>query len=70
MKVSEYQINMVVKTYVRNNKERLSGSSPLSTDRRYNNDDVRISDQGKMILFERMGKRVIDKIREEASHDL
>jgi hypothetical protein len=66
MKVSEYQMNLVIKTYLKNNKDRTTNISQLS-DQHNIDDAVNISDEGKTILFERMGKQLKDRVREQAS---
>lgn len=63
MKVSEYQINAVIKTYVKNSKERLSNHQ--ETDKRDMGDVVNISEAGKRILYERMRNHLMHRMQTE-----
>ena len=65
MKVSEYQINSVIKTYIKNNKDRLSGITQAAEGHNGPEDDVNISDAGKRILYERMRNQVMDRAHKE-----
>ncbi len=69
MKVSEHQINLLIKTYLKNNREKMANAS-LSSDAQITDDEVRISNEGKKILFERMGKQVMERVRKEPFLDV
>ncbi len=66
MKVTEHQVGTVIKTYLKNRKDRLSNVLPLSEHREIT-DDVKVSEEGKKILFERMGRHVLEKVKNEIS---
>ncbi len=63
MTVSDYQINSVIKTYMRNMKSRIgrggdAGEGPLEED------NVIISEDGmKRVLFERIGEKMTERLR-------
>ncbi|MGD0229652.1 MAG: hypothetical protein ABSC19_04740 [Syntrophorhabdales bacterium] len=63
MSVFDYQINNVIKTYMKNMKNRMThlekGNEGPSE-----NDNVIISDEGmKRVLFERIGERMTERLR-------
>jgi hypothetical protein len=63
MTISDYQINSVVKTYMRNMKSRagLSGQTPGGDGAE---DRVLISEEGmKRMVFERIGYSMTEKLR-------
>jgi hypothetical protein len=63
MTVSDYQINSVIKTYMRNMKSRMgrgeeAGEGPAEED------NVIISEDGmKRVLFERIGEKMTERLR-------
>ena len=62
MTISDYQINSVIKTYMRNMKSRTiqsdKTSEPPAEDR------VLISDEGmKKMLFDRIGEKMTERLR-------
>jgi hypothetical protein len=69
MKVSEHQISSLIKTYLKNNRERLA-NAPFSSEAQAADDEVHISDEGKKILLERMHKQIMERARKESSLDI
>ncbi len=63
MTVSDYQINSVIKTYMKNMKSRMghrddAGEGPPEED------NVIISEEGmKRVLFERIGEKMTERLR-------
>jgi hypothetical protein len=62
MTISDYQVNNVIKTYVRNMKSRTIHadmiSEPTAEDR------VLVSDEGvKRMLFDRIGEKMAERLR-------
>jgi hypothetical protein len=66
MKVSEHQVGMVIKTYMKHSRERFANTLPFSSSEDPE-DVVQVSEAAKRILYERIGKLVIEKAREQAS---
>ncbi len=66
MKVSEHQVGMVIKTYIRHSRDRFANVFPFPTGEEQE-DVVQVSDAAKRILYERIGRLVVEKAREEAS---
>ena len=66
MKINEHQVGTVIKTYLKNRKDKLTTASTFAEGREIN-DNVHVSDEGKKVLFERMGKHVVEKAKNELS---
>ena len=66
MKVSEQQVSLLIKRYMRNNRDRLKNIS-LYPGTQVIDDDVHISDEGKKILLERLNKQIMERARKELS---
>jgi hypothetical protein len=66
MKILEHQVGAVIKTYLKNRKGRLENVIPF---REYSevNDNVNVSEEAKRVLYERLGKQVIEKAKKEIS---
>jgi hypothetical protein len=63
MTVSDYQINSVIKTYMRNMKSRM-GRGEDAGDGPQEEDNVIISEDGmKRVLFERIGEKMTERLR-------
>lgn len=63
MTISDYQINSVIKTYMRNMKTRMSPAEK-SFQESLPEDTVTISDEGmKKMLFERIGEKMTERLR-------
>jgi hypothetical protein len=63
MTVSDYQINSVIKTYMKNMKTRIGGAGK-TYEAPHEEDDVNISDEGmKKILFERIGEKMTERLK-------
>jgi hypothetical protein len=67
MKVSEHQVGMVIKTYIRNSRDRFANVIPFPG-REESEDVVQVSDVGKRILYERIGRLVIERARGETAN--
>jgi hypothetical protein len=63
MTVSDYQINSVIKTYMRNMKSKM-GCGENACDGPPEEDNVIISEEGmKRVLFERIGEKMTERLR-------
>ena len=63
MTVSDYQINSVIKTYMKNMKDRM-GHGDKGGDEPPEEDDVIISEEGmRRVLFERIGEKMTERLR-------
>jgi hypothetical protein len=63
MTVSNYQINSVIKTYMKNMKSRMSRHGN-ACEGPAEEDDVIISEEGmKRVLFERIGEKMTERLR-------
>jgi hypothetical protein len=61
--ISNYQVNSVIKTYVKNMKTRVRTHDP-EVQPEARDDSVQISEEGmKRMLFERIGEQVNEKLR-------
>jgi hypothetical protein len=65
MTISTNQVSAVIKTYLKNTKDRLENVTNLSRNPDEVRDEVTVSDDAKKILFERIGKRVVEKLKNE-----
>jgi hypothetical protein len=65
MTISTNQVSAVIKTYLKNTKDKLENVTNLSRDPDDVRDEVTVSDDAKKILFERIGKRVVEKLKNE-----
>jgi hypothetical protein len=63
MTVSDYQINSVIKTYMKNMKTRLGGLGKTH-EAPQEEDTVNISEEGiKKVLFERIGEKMTERLK-------
>ena len=66
MTITDHQVGAVIRTYLKNKRDTLTNVVSTSKDREVS-DQVCVSDEGKKILFERMGKRVAEKAQTDIS---
>jgi hypothetical protein len=69
MTISTSQVSAVIRTYLKNTKDRLENVSNLSGNPEDVRDLVTVSDDAKKILFERIGKRVVEKLKNEMAQN-
>jgi predicted RNase H-like nuclease len=69
MTISTNQVSAVIKNYLKNTKDRLENVTNLSGDPDEVRDEVMVSDDAKKILFERIGKRVVEKLKNEMARN-
>jgi small-conductance mechanosensitive channel len=69
MTISTNQVSAVIKTYLKNTKDRLENVTNLSRNPEEVRDEVMVSDDAKKILFERIGKRVVEKLKSEMAQN-
>ena len=63
MTVSDYQINSVIKTYMKNMKNRM-GQGDNACEGPPEEDNVIISEEGmKRVFFERIGEKMTERLR-------
>jgi len=65
MTVSTSQVSAVIRTYLKNTKDKIEKISNPTINPEDVRDEVVVSDDAKKILFERIGKRVIEKLKNE-----
>jgi len=65
MTVSTSQVSAVIRTYLKNTKDKIEKISNPTMNPEDVRDEVVVSDDAKKILFERIGKRVIEKLKNE-----
>jgi hypothetical protein len=64
MTISDYQINCVIKTYMRNMKSRMSPAEKTSSESTAAEDRVMISDEGmRRIVFERIEEKMTERLK-------
>jgi len=66
MTITDHQVGAVIRTYLKNKRDTLTNVKSSSGDRDVK-DQVSVSEEGKRILFERMGKRVAEKAQADVS---
>lgn len=64
MTISTNQVSAVIRTYLKNTKDRLENVANSRNPGKVR-DEVMVSDDAKKILFERIGKRVVEKLKDE-----
>jgi small-conductance mechanosensitive channel len=69
MTISTSQVSAVIKTYLKNTKDRLENVTNLSRNPEDVRDEVTVSDDAKRILFERIEKRVVEKLKNEMAQN-
>jgi predicted RNase H-like nuclease len=69
MTISATQVSAVIRTYLKNTKDRLENVTNLSRNLDDVSDEVMVSDDAKKILFERIGKRVVEKLKNEMAQN-
>lgn len=66
MTITNHQVGAVISTYLKNKRETVTNvPQPLGDHEA--NDEVSVSDAGKRILIERMGKRIAEKAQTDIS---
>jgi hypothetical protein len=65
MTVSTSQVSAVIRTYLKNTKDKIEKNSNPSMNQDDVRDEVTVSDDAKKILFERISKRVVEKLKSE-----
>jgi hypothetical protein len=66
MRITEHQVGTVIKNYLKNRKDRLANDTPFSEYPEVT-DQVRVSEEGKKVLYERMGRLVLEKVKNDLS---
>jgi hypothetical protein len=69
MTISTNQVSAVIKNYLKNTKDRLENVTNLSGNPDEVRDEVMVSDDAKKILFERISKRVVEKLKNEMARN-
>ena len=69
MKISANQVSAVIRTYLKNTKDKLEKVTNPSINSEDFYDEMSVSDGAKKILFERIGKRVIEKLKNEMAQN-
>jgi hypothetical protein len=69
MTITTSQVSAVIKTYLKNTKDRLENASNHPRNPEDDRDEVTVSDDAKKILFERIGKRVVEKLKNEMAQN-
>jgi len=69
MTISTSQVSAVIRTYLKNTKDRLENVTNLSRNPEDVRDEVTVSDDAKKILFERIEKRVVEKLKNEMAQN-
>ena len=67
MTITNHQVGAVISTYLKNKRETVTNVARRSTGSQEVPDEVSVSDEGKRILFERMGKRIAEKAQTDIS---
>jgi hypothetical protein len=63
MPISTNQVSAVIRTYLKNARDKLENEESSHPDSEGVRDEVRVSDDAKKILYERISKRVAEKLR-------
>jgi hypothetical protein len=66
MTITDHQVGAVIRTYLKNKRDTLTNVVSSSKDPEVS-DQVCVSDEGKRILFERMGRRMAEKAQTDIS---
>lgn len=66
MTITDHQVGAVIRNYLKNKRDGLTNVASSSRDRD-SGDRVSVSDEGKKILFERMGRRIAEKAQTDIS---
>ena len=66
MTISNHQVGAVISTYLKNKRETITNVAHRSKGPEVA-DEVSVSDEGKRILFERMGRRIAEKAQADIS---
>jgi len=70
MTISDFQINSVIKTYMRNMKSRAGHTYEKMPCESAREDSVTISDEGmKRVLFERIGEKMTERLRRHETQE-
>jgi hypothetical protein len=69
MTISASQVSAVIRTYLKNTKDKIEKVANPSINPEDARDEVTVSDDAKKILFERIGKRVVEKLRNEMAQN-
>jgi hypothetical protein len=70
MTVSTSQVSAVIRTYLKNTKDKIERVANPDINPDDVRDEVTVSDDAKKILFERIGKRVVEKLKNEMAQNL
>lgn len=70
MTVSTSQVSAVIRTYLKNTKDKIERVANPDINPDDVRDEVTVSDDAKKILFERIGKRVVEKLKHEMAQNL
>jgi len=68
MRISANQVSAVIRTYLKNAMDRLDNDSS-SGDLEEQRDEVTVSEDARRILYERIGKRLVQKLRDQMAAD-
>ncbi|OPY80417.1 MAG: hypothetical protein A4E65_01489 [Syntrophorhabdus sp. PtaU1.Bin153] len=68
MTISANQVSAVIRTYLKNARDRLDDDSP-SDDAEKQRDEITISEDARKILYDRIGKRLVQKLRNQMAAD-
>ncbi|HOP84900.1 MAG TPA: hypothetical protein PLM71_04610 [Syntrophorhabdaceae bacterium] len=63
MTISDFQINSVIKSYTKHMKFKMRVTEKDQTNNINQEDRVLISEDGKRMLLERIGKNMVDRLR-------
>ena len=67
MTITNHQVGAVISTYLKNKRETVTNVAHRSSGSHEVPDEVSVSDEGKRILFERMGRRIAEKAQTDIS---
>lgn len=69
MTVSTSQVSAVIRTYLKHTKDKIERVADPDINPDDVRDEVTVSDNAKKILFERIGKRVVEKLKNEMAQN-
>jgi hypothetical protein len=68
MTISANQVSAVIRTYLKNARDRLDDDSPSGNSEKQQ-DEITISEDARKILYDRIGKRLVQKLRNQMAAD-
>lgn len=68
MTISTNQVSAVIKTYLKNARDRLEDDGS-SSDVEKRQDEITISEDARKVLYDRIGKRLVQKLRNQMAAD-